>query len=206
MPEVSTLVTFMIAAIVAAVVPGPTVAIVVASSLSRGSRAGLAAVLGGQVALLLMTVTIAIGLEAVLAFMGWAFDIIKLLGAAYLVWLGWKLLTSSHGLDIPAGAERRSLRDYGLQGFLVVVANPKTLLFFGSFLPQFIDRDLAIFPQVLIFGLLAMGVAMLSDGSYALLAGQARDLVTAARIRLVSRVSGVLLMAGGVWLAFQRRN
>jgi threonine/homoserine/homoserine lactone efflux protein len=206
MPEIATVLTFVLAAVVAAVVPGPTVAIVVASSLRRGARAGLAAVFGGQLALLLMTVVIAVGLEAVLGFMAWAFDFIKLLGAAYLVWLGWKLLTSKSGLEVESGGRAQNLFDYAMQGFLVVGANPKTLLFFGSFLPQFVDRDLPVFPQVLIFGALAMIVAMLSDGSYALLAGQARAVVTEARIRLVSRVSGIILMAGGAWLALQQRN
>jgi homoserine/homoserine lactone efflux protein len=206
MPELSTILTFVVAAAVAAVVPGPTVAIVVASSLRRGARAGLAAVLGGQVALLLMTFVIAIGLEAVLGFMAWAFDLIRLAGGAYLVWLGWKFFTSKSALVLDTEATRRGLLDYALQGFLVVAANPKTLLFFGAFLPQFIDRAAPVFPQVMIFGALAMLVAMLSDGSYALLAGRARAVVTAARIGLLSRISGVLLMAGGVWLAVQRRN
>lgn len=205
MPDISTILAFIAAAMIAAIVPGPTVSVVVASALSRGARAGLSAVLGGQVALLLMTLLIAVGLEAVLSFMSWAFDIIKIVGAAYLVWLGWKMFNSRGGLQVGASGKPRGMGDYALQGFLVVAANPKTLLFFGSFLPQFIDPSRPVFPQVITFGLLAMAVGIVSDGGYAVLAGRARHLISEARLRVVNKVSGALLMVGGVWLALQRR-
>ena len=205
MPEATSMMGFVAAALVAAVVPGPTVAVVVSSGLARGVSAGLASVLGGQAALLLMTMVLALGLEAVLAFMGWAFDLLRLLGAAYLVWMGWRTFSARGGLAFgPSGPPRR-LGAYGVQGFLVVAANPKTLLFFGAFLPQFVDRNEPVAPQVIVYGLLAMAVALFSDGAYAVAAGRARHLLDAARLRLVNRLSGAALMAGGFWLALQRR-
>jgi threonine/homoserine/homoserine lactone efflux protein len=88
---------------------------------------------------------------------------------------------------------------------VVNLSNPKTLLFLGAFLPQFVDTSRPAFGQIMILGLIVMAVATVSDCVYAVLAGQARQVLTAARVKLMSRVSGAILMAGGVWLAFQKR-
>jgi threonine/homoserine/homoserine lactone efflux protein len=85
-------------------------------------------------------------------------------------------------------------------------ANPKTLLFLGAFLPQFVDMSRPVFSQIMILGLIVMAVATLTDLVYAVLAGRMRHLLTAARVRLMNRVSGTILMVGGVWLALQRRT
>ena len=91
------------------------------------------------------------------------------------------------------------------QGILVALSNPKTLIFFGAFFPQFIDpaRDHGL--QILIMGLTAMLVAAVSDSVYALAAGRAGRALSAQRVRLLSRVSGGFLIGGGLWLAFSRR-
>src|SRR5690606_174418 len=95
---------------------------------------------------------------------------------------------------------------YVWQGALVNWSNPKTLLFLGAFLPQFIDLGRPAFEQIMILGLIVMAVATLTDLFYAVIAGRARQLLSVARVRMVNRVSGVVLMLGGVWLAFQRRG
>ncbi len=188
------------------IVPGPSVTVVVANSLARGTRAGLLTILGTEIAMLSMVFIVAIGMDAVMAVVSEAFTIIKLVGAAYLIWIGWKMFTSSGKLDMGQAGARLPLFRYVWQGALINWSNPKTLLFLGAFLPQFVDVSRPAFEQIMTLGLIVMAVATATDCIYAVLAGQAREVLTAARIRLMSRVSGVILMIGGVWLALVRKS
>jgi threonine/homoserine/homoserine lactone efflux protein len=186
-------------------VPGPSVTIVVANSLAGGTRAGALTILGTQLSMLSMVLIVALGLQAVMALVSEAFTVIKLVGAAYLIWIGWKMFTSSGKLDMQASSERLPLVRYVWQGALVNWSNPKTLLFLGAFLPQFIDLSRPAFSQIMVLGLIVMAVATITDAFYAVIAGRARRVLTAARVRLMNRVSGLILMLGGIWLALQRR-
>lgn len=188
------------------IVPGPSVTVVVANSLSGGTRAGFFTVLGTEISMLSMVTIVALGLEAVMAVVAGAFEIIKLAGAAYLVWIGWKMFTASGRLELHAAGDRLPLGRYIWQGALVNWSNPKTLLFLGAFLPQFVDLSRPAFGQIMVLGLIVMAVATATDMFYALLAGRARQLLTIARVRMMNRVSGVILMLGGVWLALQKRS
>lgn len=116
------------------------------------------------------------------------------------------MFTASGRLEGLAEGEKLPIGRYVWQGILVNGSNPKTLLFLGAFLPHFIDLSRPAFGQIMVLGLIVMAVALLTDLFYAVLAGQARQLLTAARVRLMNRVSGLVLMAGGVWLALQRRS
>jgi threonine/homoserine/homoserine lactone efflux protein len=201
----ASLLTYVMACFILAIVPGPTVTVIVANSLARGTKAGLMNIAGTQVGMLSMVVIVAFGLEAVVNFMAWAFDWVKLAGSAYLVWIGFKMLRSDGTL--PQGektAARTPLQD-AVQGFLVIWSNPKALIFLGALLPQFVDRTQPAFVQIIVLGLIFMLLASTTDCLYAVLAGRARGLLSTARVRLVSRVSGLILMAGGVWLALQKR-
>lgn len=199
------LVPYLGACFILAVVPGPTVTVIVANSLARGTGAGLAIVAGTQAGVLVMTLVVALGMQALVAFMGAAFDWIKLIGAAYLIWLGYKMLRSDGELGTVRAERGKSNGRIALEGFLVILSNPKMLIFLGAFLPHFVDVTQPTFPQVMVLGLLFMFVAGATDAVYALVAGQARGLLSAARVRVVSRLSGVILMAGGIWLALQKR-
>ena len=186
-------------------VPGPTVTVIVANALARGTGAGLAIVAGTQAGFLVMTLVVALGMQALVAFMGWAFDWIKLVGAAYLVWLGWKMWRSNGELGAASAEKTKSRLGMAIEGFLVILSNPKALIFLGAFLPQFVDVTQPTFPQVMILGVFFMLVAGSTDAIYAVIAGRARGLLSRARVRAISRVSGLILMAGGVWLAVQKR-
>jgi threonine/homoserine/homoserine lactone efflux protein len=203
--DLTTLIPYLGACFLLAIVPGPTVTVIVANALARGTGAGLAIVAGTQAGFLVMTLVVALGMQALVAFMGWAFDWIKLVGAAYLVWLGWKMWRSNGELGAASVEKTKSRLAMAVEGFLVILSNPKALIFLGAFLPQFVDVTQPTFPQVMILGLFFMLVAGSTDAIYALVAGRARGLLSAARVRVVSRVSGLLLMAGGVWLALQKR-
>jgi threonine/homoserine/homoserine lactone efflux protein len=137
--------------------------------------------------------------------MGWWFDWLRLAGAAYLVWLGIQMLRAT-GEIAPAGNTRRTAPRGGffLQGLLVMLSNPKVLLFFGAFIPQFIDPTHDAQHQVVLLGATAMVIAALSDSGYALLTGRAGALLAKHRARLAARLGGVCLIGGGVWLALTR--
>jgi homoserine/homoserine lactone efflux protein len=198
------LLPYILACVLFSVVPGPSVSVVVANSLAGGTRAGLLTILGTEIAMLVMVTIVALGLDVVMNVVAEAFVIIKFVGAAYLIWIGWKMFSSSGQLNFKA-AEKLPVWRYLRQGAVVNLANPKTLLFLGAFLPQFVDTSRPAFGQIMVLGLIVMAVATASDCVYAVLAGQARQVLTAARVKLMSRVSGAILMAGGVWLAFQKR-
>ncbi|MGH6895932.1 MAG: LysE family translocator [Geminicoccaceae bacterium] len=194
---------YLIACALVAIVPGPTVTLIVANSLTHGTRAGLLNVAGTQLALALMIGILVVGLAAIIETMGWWFDWVRLAGAAYLVWLGWRLLRSSGALDRP-GRVPEPRGGFFLQGFLVMLSNPKVLLFFGAFIPQFVDPRGDHVAQVALLGVTAMVVAMISDGAYAVLTGRAGTLLAHRHVRRVSTASGICLIGGGVWLALTR--
>jgi threonine/homoserine/homoserine lactone efflux protein len=201
--SLDTYLAYLVACVLIIVVPGPTVTLVVANSLARGTRAGLLNVAGTQLGVAGMIALVAIGLTSLVETMGWWFDLLRLAGAAYLVWMGIGMLRA-RGDAFEARAARPPRGGYFLQGFLVAVTNPKTLVFFGAFIPQFLDpaRDHVI--QVLIMGATAVAVATLSDSTYAIATGRAGRSLSAARARLMARASGVCLIFGGAWLAASR--
>ena len=186
-----------------AIVPGPTVTVIVGNSLAHGTRAGLLNVGGTQLGLFAMMGVLVVGLSSVIAAMGWLFDWLRWAGAAYLVWLGYRLLRAPDMMMNPE-ASPKPAGGFFLQGFLVLMANPKALLWFGAFIPQFVDPRGNYVGQIVLLGLTAMGVALVSDGAYAVLAGRAGTLLSRSRVRLVSRLSGGFLIGGGVWLALTR--
>ena len=194
---------YLLACLLITLIPGPTVTLIVANSLRHGARAGLLNVAGTQAGLALMMLILMVGLSSVIAAMAWLFDWLRLVGAVYLVWLGWKLLRgSSREVEVEKAAPPRG--GFFTQGFLVLMANPKALLWFGAFIPQFVDPKGNYVGQIALLGLSAMAVAAITDGAYAVLTGRAGTLISKARVKLLSRAGGVLLVGGGIWLAFTR--
>jgi threonine/homoserine/homoserine lactone efflux protein len=194
---------FLIACIVLVIVPGPTVTLIIANSLRHGRRAGLLNVAGTQVGLALTVAVVLMGLGTLIARMGDWFFWFRLAGAAYLIWLGLKMLAAS-GEIAPGAAPRAPRGGFFVQGLAVALSNPKTLLFFGAFFPQFLDANRDFSSQVLIMGATAMAVAAISDSAYALLASRAASALSRRRARLASRAGGGMLIAGGLWLALAR--
>ena len=194
---------YVVACFLIAVIPGPTVTVIVGNSLAHGTRAGLLNVAGTQAGLALMMLVLIVGLASVIEAMGWLFDWLRIAGALYLAWLGWKLLRAPGALgDAASAAQPRG--GFFVQGFLVLMANPKALLWFGAFIPQFVDPQGNYVAQIVLLGVTAMAVACVSDGAYAVLIGRAGALLSRRRVRLVSRLSGGFLIGGGLWLALSR--
>jgi threonine/homoserine/homoserine lactone efflux protein len=195
---------FVAACIALALVPGPVVTLLIGNGLRHGTRAALINIAGVQAGLLIVIGIVAIGLTSLMATMGYWFDWLRLAGAAYLVWLGIKLIRApAEGISAEE-APPPPRGGFFLQGLLVLLSNPKLLIFFGAFLPQFMDMSRDHVSQVTLLGLTFMVIAGLTDGIYALLAGRARKFFSARRTRLVSRISGSFMIGGGVWLALTR--
>jgi homoserine/homoserine lactone efflux protein len=194
---------YLAACIVLVIVPGPTVTVIVANSLRYGTRAGLLNVAGTQLGLAVMIGVVILGLASLLEAIGWWFEVLRLAGAAYLIWLGIKLFRSEGTLDSP-GAAPKPRGGFFVQGFVVLMSNPKIIVLFGALFPQFIDPKGDYLEQVLLLGITAMITAAIFDSIYAVTAGRAGGLLSRARVRLLSKISGGFLIGGGVWLALTR--
>src|SRR5947209_8743238 len=191
---------FVAACFALALLPGPVVTLVIANGLRHGTRAALTNIAGVQAGLGIVIGVVAVGLTSMMATMGYWFDWVRLAGAAYLVWLGIKLIRFPvEGLD--AGAPPPPRGGFFLQGFLVLLSNPKVLVFFGAFIPQFMDMDQDHVSQVALLGVTFMITGAITDSIYALLAGQARLFFSRRRTRLMSRISGGFMIGAGIWLA-----
>lgn len=197
MPSASTLALFSLAAIALAIVPGPAVAYIVTQSVDKGRRAGIVSALGIASGGLVHVAAATVGLSALIASSAAAFTVVKLVGAAYLIAVGVRrILTRDEPEATVEVQETRLRRLYG-QGVVVNVLNPKTALFFLAFLPQFVDRDRSVVPQVAILGLLFAAIALLSDLAYAVLAD-----ALAGRMRRSARAAWVRRFAtGGIFIA-----
>ena len=194
---------YLAACIVIILVPGPTVTLIVANSIRHGTRAGLANVAGTQAGIAIMIGIVGVGLTSAIEAMGHWFEWVRLLGAAYLIYIGVQMWRSKGSLNAD-GTARRPRGGFFLQGLMVALSNPKTLIFFGAFIPQFLDPTGNHALQIAIMGGTALVCAAMSDSAYAVAAGRAGRMLTAGRIRLLSRLSGSFLIGGGVWLAFSR--
>jgi threonine/homoserine/homoserine lactone efflux protein len=203
MMSIEVYLAYVLTCILITIIPGPTVTLIIANSLTHGMRAGLLNVAGTQLGLAIMLGVLLVGLSSIIATMGWWFDWVRIAGAVYLVWLGWKLLRANASFG-QIGQTPAPRGGFFLQGFLVLMSNPKALLWFGAFIPQFVDPDGNYVGQIVLLGATAMATAAITDGAYAVLGGRTGKLMSARRIRLASQMSGLFLIGGGVWLAFTR--
>jgi len=200
-PDPSRLALFVGAALALLVVPGPAVLYIVTQSIGQGRRAGLASTGGIFTGTLVHVTAATVGLSALLASSASAFDVVKYLGAAYLIVVGLRRL---FGLE-PAAEdaprpEARSLGRLYRQGIVVNVLNPKTALFFLAFLPQFVDPSRgAAWAQILLLGLLFALLGLASDSTWALVAGTLGErLRRSTRFPRVQRyVSGTIFVGLG---------
>lgn len=171
MIEFSQLYLFLGATLALLLVPGPAVLYITARSANQGRLAGLVSVLAIETANFLQAVAATLGLSAILLSSALAFDVVKYLGAAYLIYLGVrKLLLPAEGI-LKGDVKAESLARIYWQGFAINLLNPKTALFFFAFLPQFVDSTKGnVTTQTLLLGAIFVGLALITDSLYALLA------------------------------------
>ncbi len=205
MPESSTLLLFTLTSLALIAVPGPAVLYVVARSLEQGRLAGLASVLGVGVGALIHFLAAALGLSALLTSSALAFSVVKYVGAAYLISLGLYTLLKRREKHEPEALAPRPLGSVFAQGVVVNLLSPKMALFALAFLPQFLDPVRgSVAAQALVLGCIFVGIAFLSDGLYALLAGGLGNWLRhhAGFLRVQRYVSGSVYLALGVATAF----
>ena len=200
-------IAFLLAALVLAVTPGPGIAYVVARTAAGGRAEGLASCVGTGLGGLFHVCAAALGLSVLLAQSATAFTVVKYVGAAYLVYLGVRLLLVKApvavGAVVPGGA-RRAL----LEGVLVEALNVKTALFFLAFLPQFLVGGSAPVPQLLVMGTICVLLNTLVDVGTVFGAARLLQAGHSARRRasLLNKVSGVTLVGLGLYVAAARRG
>jgi homoserine/homoserine lactone efflux protein len=194
--------TFLLITLVLVLVPGPIVTLVVATSASKGMRAGLVTVAGTSSGNAVVLAVIAFGLSWILNHALYWFEILRWVGAAYLIWLGvqaWR--TTGRSEPVPPND-----RVYFGRGLLVAVSNPKTIVFFTAFLPQFVDPSLPVARQLAVMCGVSALLAAVTDSGWAILAGLGRIwFMKPSRARLLGRLSGLTLIGGGIWLSLARR-
>ncbi|MBV9735723.1 MAG: LysE family translocator [Acidisphaera sp.] len=196
---------FVLASSVLMLIPGPNVAVIVANSVAYGTRYGLLTVAGTSSAMLPQLCLTALGMTAVLGGLAQWFGWVRWVGAAYLIVLGvrqWR----QRPVDLTlVRAQPRSVRAIYWRGFLVSLSNPKTLLFYSAFFPQFLDARAGLLPQMALLAATFLAVALIWDSAWALLAGRARALL-AAHGRLRNRLTGGILIGAGAGLAAVRHG
>ena len=205
------LLAFAAVAFAIIVIPGPSVLFIVGRGVALGRRTAIATAVGNELGELLLVIAVAFGLGSLVERSASTFLVLKLVGAAYLLYLGVQALRQRTALSTAfAGMAnalplRRAVRD----GFVVGATNPKSAVLFAAILPQFVDRSRGHVPvQLFAFGCLAVVIALVSDTVWALLAGSARAWFgrSPRRLRLMGGTGGLVMIGLGLRLAFTGRH
>ncbi len=197
---------FVAAAIVVLIIPGPTIALVIGYALGEGRRAALAIVAGVALGDLTAMSLSLLGVGALLAASSDLFTVLKWVGAAYLIYLGIRLWRAPVGDDLTATIERHSPWVMMAHAYAVTALNPKSILFFIAFVPQFMDPSRAWAPQAAILVATFVTLAALNAGLYGLLASRAGGVIRRPKVRrVVNRVGGGVLIGAGAMTAAMRR-
>ena len=195
---------FVAATALLMVIPGPNVALIVANSVAHGTRFGLLTVAGTASGVVVQLALTVLGASAALDFLAASFDWLRWAGVAYLIWLGIAAWRASPVDLTQVRPQARSARTIYLRGLLVCLTNPKTLLFCGAFLPQFVTPRPDATRQLVVLAITFFVVSTVLDSLWAMLAGRLRALLV-ARARLRNRVSGGLMFGAGLGLALAPR-
>jgi homoserine/homoserine lactone efflux protein len=204
-PEI--ILAFIAACILLGLTPGPNMSLILANTLSHGLGAGMVTLAGTSTGLSLLVAGAALGMSSAMVFMSDWFDVIRWVGALYLVYLGarqlWLFLRRGAGDALPLAPGSRG--SWYVQGLLVSLSNPKVLLFLGAFLPQFLDPARDPVWQLSVLAVLFVVVLVSVDVGYTLAVARARATFTKAKLRVLDGAAGVLLLLGGLALAMVRK-
>ena len=203
-----TFLAFLAAAVVLAITPGPGIAYVVARTAAGGRSEGLASCFGTALGGLLHVLAAALGLSLLLAESAVAFSVVKYLGAAYLAFLGIRLLLKKESEITVQSVSSRGVGRALREGIAVEALNVKTALFFLAFLPQFVAPMEPMVPQLVLLGTICVALNTLVDVVAVLAANRLLESAPAraARARLLTRVSGLTMVGLGAYLALARRG
>jgi homoserine/homoserine lactone efflux protein len=196
---------FVLASVILILIPGPNVSLIVANAIASGTRYGLLTVAGTSSAIVVQLALTSLGLTATLGVLAGWFEWIRWIGVAYLLILGIRQWRAAPVDLTRTRPQPRSFQAIAIRGFLISLTNPKTLLFYGAFFPQFLTPDAPIAPQVALLSLTFFIIAAGLDCGWALAAGRVRG-VLAIRGRLRNRLSGGFLVGAGIGLALAHRE
>jgi threonine/homoserine/homoserine lactone efflux protein len=205
----TTMFMFSVVALLTIVTPGPTVLLALSNGSRFGVRRSVSGMLGAVASDFVLVGAVALGLGSLLAASEFWFSVVKWVGAAYLAWLGVKLLLSKGGLELPdpdAAACHASTRAVFAKSFLVAATNPKGYLFCSALLPQFIDATLPQWPQYLVIGLNFAGIDFVVMLGYACVGAHAIRLLRRRAVLLLDRMCGAALLVLAGSLIFFRRS
>jgi threonine/homoserine/homoserine lactone efflux protein len=211
MPGGGRLAAFALVSFAIIVVPGPSVLFVVSRGVSLGRRAALTTVLGNEAGLLVQVIAVAVGLGAIVEQSLAVFTIVKLGGAAYLIFLGVQAIRDRRALAAALEVEvsRKTPRRIFREGFFVGATNPKSLMLFTAILPQFVNRANGhVAVQLLALGLISVVIALISDSAWGLLAGTVRSWLgrSPKRLAVMGGTGGLFMVGLGVRLAVTGRR
>jgi threonine/homoserine/homoserine lactone efflux protein len=202
------MIPFLIAAFVLAITPGPGIAYVVARTVSGGRKEGLASCIGTGIGGLIHVMASALGVSLIIAQSAFAFSVVKYVGAAYLFYLGFRMLFSKNAALMVGEISPQGARRAFLEGIAVEALNVKTALFFLAFLPQFTNPIEPLLPQLVLLGSICVVLNTLVDvlavlGANRLLTASAKR---AQRESMMVKTSGITMLGLGTYLALAERN
>ena len=205
------LLAFTVTAFVLIAIPGPSVLFTVSRAITLGRGAGVATVAGNTVGAFTQVVAVAFGIGPLVERSVAVFTVLKLAGAAYLIFLGVQAIRHRRSLAEALGAtiERKTAARIMIDGFTVGVTNPKVIVFFAAMLPQFVDRQAGHIPvQIIVLGAIFAGIALISDSAWALAAGTIRAWLgrSPRRLELIGGAGGLAMIGIGTRLALTGRN
>jgi threonine/homoserine/homoserine lactone efflux protein len=211
MPPGDSVLEFALVSFVLIAIPGPNVLFVISRSLMLGRAAGVGTALGGQIGVFVQVAAVAFGIGALVQRSVALFAVIKLAGAAYLLWLGVQAVRHRRSLAaaLDQAAQARTLARIVRDGFIVGVSNPKAIVFFVAVLPQFVDRQAGhVSAQMLLLGTVFLSIAVLMDSSWALAAGTVRGWLARSprRLEMIGGAGGLLMIGIGASLALTGRK
>lgn len=194
---------FLLITVVLFLTPGPIVTLIIATGATRGTRAALLTVAGATFGNALLLGCIAFGLTWILNTSSEIFEILRWVGAVYLIWLGVQAWRGAGKAIEPLPPQDHVV---AMRGAIVAVTNPKTIAFFTAFLPQFVDASLPVDRQLLVMCVVSVTLGGLLDSGWAVAAGLGRAIFMKPQYaRLLGRASGLVLVGGGIWLSLARR-
>ena len=211
MPPIDRVLAFAVTAFVIIVIPGPSVLFVVSRGVALGRRAALATVMGNTSGVLVQVAAVAVGVGAIVRRSVVVFDVLRIAGAVYLVYLGLRMYRERRSLAtvLDAAVERKSVRRIVREGFVVGVTNPKAAVFFAAVLPGFTDPARGGVPlQILMLGLVFAAIAIVSDGAWGLAAGTLREWLARSprRLERLGGAGGLAIVGLGLRLAVTGRK
>jgi homoserine/homoserine lactone efflux protein len=196
---------FVAATTILMLIPGPNVALIVANSVAYGQRFGLLTVAGTSSAMVIQLALTGLGLGELLGSLGHVFAWLRCAGVIYLLYLGIKQWRAEPVDLTQTRPQQKSVQAIYWRGFLVSLTNPKTLLFYGAFFPQFLVAGHNVGGQIMLLSATFLLLAILLDGTWAIAAARLRTFLS-RRGRLRNRAAGGMLMGAAVGLAMARRR